>query len=147
LGISVVPVVLGRKLSIKSKSLTDVEVIKKVIVVPDLATSMSPFYISHKSRALKSCNRAKPFLLLPNYNQMLTNSQAIQTLKSQEPPEDLHQVRARSASVKETNREIRKRAVTLIRSRTASRASALGRPSISNDGRPNLADIQQGKQT
>ena len=62
------------------------------------------------------------------------------------PPEDLHQARARSASVKETNREIRKRAVTLIRSRTASRASALGRPSISNDSPPDLADIQQGKQ-
>ena len=59
---------------------------------------------------------------------------AIDRMKSESPPLSLDQVRQRRASVKDSAKEQRKASIDLIRSRTASRASASG-------GRPNLEDI------
>ncbi|KAG0646216.1 hypothetical protein D0Z07_8266 [Hyphodiscus hymeniophilus] len=55
---------------------------------------------------------------------------AINRMKTTSPPLDLQQARKRRESVKDSAKEIRKASVSLLRSRTASRVEAQGRPNL-----------------
>jgi hypothetical protein len=60
---------------------------------------------------------------------------AMERLKTEEPPASLDEARQRRASIKQQRRD----SINLIRSRTASRASAMGRPSLDTTEKPKQA--------